>query len=52
MIRFFPGDGTRATQEGQMFKLSETKSKDVFEIDYEEEDIFLEVFQDKVKIRS
>jgi hypothetical protein len=24
MIRFSPGDGTRATQEGQMFNLSET----------------------------
>lgn len=51
MIRFLPGEGTKATQKGQMFNLYETKSKDVFEIDYEEEELFLEICQDKVKIR-
>ena len=49
LIRYPPGDGIK---NGQTFKLLKTQKKYVFKVFDAEESLFLEVYKDRIEIRS
>ncbi len=49
LTRFPPGDGIK---NGQIFKLHKTQNKGVFKIEDAEKALFLEIYKDKIEIRS
>ncbi len=49
LTRYPPGDGIK---NGQTFKLLKAQEKDVFKIVDAEENLFLEVYKDRIEIRS
>ncbi len=49
LTRFPPGDGIK---KGQTFKLFKTHKKDIFRIVDAEENLFLEIYNDKIEIKS